>query len=75
MNRGSLCEVGPPVSGCGARRMSLATERRRPPPTAAHAAPLLHPPPAAQRLAAIPNTEVKHICADDSCQVTGRENR
>jgi len=23
----------------------------------------------------IPNTEVKHIYADDSCRVTGRENR
>ncbi len=23
----------------------------------------------------IPNTEVKLICADDSCRVTGRENR
>ena len=33
-------------------------------PTAAHAAPSLHPPPAALGLAAIPNTEVKHIYAD-----------
>ena len=23
----------------------------------------------------IPNTEVKHMYADDSCRVTGRENR
>ena len=23
----------------------------------------------------IPNTEVKHLYADDSCRVTGRENR
>ena len=23
----------------------------------------------------IPNTEVKLVCADDSCRVTGRENR
>ena len=23
----------------------------------------------------IPNTEVKLICADDTCRVTGRENR
>jgi len=51
----------PPVSVCGARRMSSAPERHRPSPTAAHAAPSLDPPQAALGLAANPNTEVKHM--------------
>ena len=44
----------------------LADERHRQLSTTAHAAPLLYPPQAALGLAAIPNTEVKHICADNS---------
>ena len=44
-------------------------------PTAALTAPSLDLPPAALGLVTNPNTEVKLICADDSCRATGRENR
>ncbi len=57
---------GPPVSVCGARRILRLTKQACFLPTAAHAAPSLHPPPAALGLAAIPNTEVKHMCADNT---------
>ena len=56
--------TGPPVSGCGARQMLRLTEQACILPTAAPAAPSLHLPQAALGLAAIPNTEVKHMYAD-----------
>jgi len=55
--------------------MSSAASRRRPSPTAALAYAPLDLPLAARGNAAIPNTEVKHMYADDSCRATGCENR
>ena len=40
-----------------------------------HSLTSLYLPQAALGLVAIPNTEVKLMYADDSCRVTGRENR
>ena len=66
-NNGLLEEqVGPPVSGCGTLRKHRLTKQARFLQTAAHAAPSLNPPQAALGIAAIPNTEVKLICADDT---------
>ena len=68
-------EQVPPVSVCGARRKQRLTKQTCFLPTAAHAAPSLNPPQAALRLAAIPNTEVKLICADNTWRATAWEDR
>ena len=54
----------------GVNRCAPRRERRRRTPTPAHAAPSLHPPQAALGLAAIPNTEVKHMYADNTWRAT-----
>ena len=56
----------PPVSGCGALQKLRLIRQACFSQTAAHTAPSLFPPQAAVGLAAIPNTEVKLICADNS---------
>ena len=65
---------GPPVSVCGARRKHRLKQARFL-PTAAHAAPSLTLPQAALGLAAIPNTEVKHMYADNTWRATAWEDR
>ena len=67
--------TGPPVSVCGALQKLRLTEQACFMQTAAHAAPALYLPSAARRLAAIPNTEVKLMYADNTWRVTAREDR
>ena len=66
---------GPPVSGCCALQKLRLIKQACFLQTAAHTAPSLFPPQAAVGLAAIPNTEVKLICADNTWRATAREDR
>ena len=66
---------GPPVFRLRCSTPSSAAARLRQLSTAAHAFAPLDLPQAARDNAANPNTEVKHMYADDSCRVTGCENR
>ena len=59
-------KMGPPVSVCGARQKRRLTKQACFLPTAAHTYAPLHLPPAARGNAAIPNTEVKLMYADNS---------
>ena len=66
---------GPPVSGCGALQKLRLIKQACFLQTAAHAYAPLYLPQAARSNAAIPNTEVKLICADNTWRATAREDR
>ena len=66
---------GPPVSGCGSLQKLRQTVLARFLQTAAHAYAPLYLPPAARSNAAIPNTEVKLMYADNTWRATAREDR
>ena len=60
---------------CGARHPLRLAKQACVLPTAAQPPALLHLPPAAQGRGAIPNTEVKLTCADNTWRATAREDR
>ena len=65
----------PPVSGCGALKKLRLAKQARFLQTAAHAYAPLYLPLAARSNASIPNTEVKHMYADNTWRATAREDR